>query len=139
MLLLKLPPGDRFKTFEKLDFLTFVLFAPGVALLCAVLSLGATVWWLEAALDRLGAGRLDRADPRRVLAIEHNRSNPLLNTRWLGSGAIVRLVLVLMLIRIVLSEQTTGAVGLMQALGMGNDQLHTLFIVCWGPPLPASE
>ncbi|MFD2272391.1 hypothetical protein ACFS07_17740 [Undibacterium arcticum] len=47
MLLLKLPPSDRIKTFEKLDFLTFGLFAPGVALLCAVLSLGRIVWWLE--------------------------------------------------------------------------------------------
>ena len=34
--LLKLPPGDRFKTFEKLDFLTFAILATGVALLCAV-------------------------------------------------------------------------------------------------------
>ncbi|MFC6520705.1 MFS transporter [Undibacterium arcticum] len=47
VLLLKLPPSDRIKTFEKLDFLTFGLFAPGVALLCAVLSLGRIVWWLE--------------------------------------------------------------------------------------------
>ena len=46
--LLKLPPGDRFKTFEKLDFLTFAILASGVALLCAVLSLGRIDWWLEA-------------------------------------------------------------------------------------------
>src|SRR5437868_216472 len=38
--MLKLPPGDRFKTFEPLDFLTFTIMSGGVALLCAVLSLG---------------------------------------------------------------------------------------------------
>ena len=36
VLMLKLPPGDRVKAFEKIDFLTFSLFAPGVACLCAV-------------------------------------------------------------------------------------------------------
>ena len=48
VLLLKLPPGDRFKAFETLDFLTFGLLASGFALLCAVLSLGRIDWWLEA-------------------------------------------------------------------------------------------
>ena len=66
------------------------------------------------------------------MAIEHNRRNPLINTRWWGSTAMLRLVLVLMLIRIVLSEQTTGAVGLLQALGMGTDQLHPLFSAVLG-------
>ena len=37
VLMLKLPPGDRFKAFEKLDFLTFGLLATGFALFCAVL------------------------------------------------------------------------------------------------------
>ena len=32
---LKLPPGDRRKVFEKKDFITFFLLAPGMALLCA--------------------------------------------------------------------------------------------------------
>ncbi len=37
---LKLPPSDRKKVFEKKDFITFFLLAPGMALVCAVLSLG---------------------------------------------------------------------------------------------------
>ncbi|MCH0622821.1 MFS transporter, partial [Klebsiella pneumoniae] len=45
---LKLPPGDRRKVFEKKDFITFFLLAPGMALLCAVLSLGRLDWWFEA-------------------------------------------------------------------------------------------
>ena len=45
---LKLPPSDRKKVFEKKDFITFFLLAPGMALVCAVLSLGRLEWWFEA-------------------------------------------------------------------------------------------
>jgi len=128
VLLLKLPPGDRFKAFEKLDFLTFGLLSIGFALLCAVLSLGRIEWWLEepwiglasaASLVLICAG----------LAIEHNRSNPLLITRWLGSGTILRLGLAVILFRVVLSEQSIGAVGFLQTLNMGSEQLHSLYMV----------
>ncbi|UFI46566.1 MFS transporter [Pseudomonas savastanoi] len=128
VLLLKLPPGDRFKAFEKLDFLTFGLLAGGFALLCAVLSLGRIEWWLEAQWIGLASA----ASIMLIcagLAIEHNRSNPLLITRWLGSGAILRLGLAVILFRVVLSEQSVGAVGFLQALNMGSQQLHTLYMV----------
>ncbi|EKG31129.1 MFS transporter [Pseudomonas avellanae] len=128
VLMLKLPPGDRFKAFEKLDFLTFGLLASGFALLCAVLSLGRIEWWLEAPW----IGMASAASTVLIcagLAIEHNRSNPLLITRWLGSGAILRLGLAVILFRIVLSEQSVGAVGFLQALNMGSQQLHTLYLV----------
>ncbi|RMT37439.1 MFS transporter [Pseudomonas syringae] len=128
VLLLKLPPGDRFKAFEKLDFLTFGLLASGFALFCAVLSLGRIEWWLEG--QWLGiASAASIALICTGLAIEHNRSNPLLITRWLGSGAILRLGLAVILFRVVLSEQSVGAVGFLQALNMGSQQLHTLYLV----------
>ncbi|WP_122663817.1 MFS transporter [Pseudomonas viridiflava] len=128
VLMLKLPPGDRFKAFEKLDFLTFGLLSTGFALLCAVLSLGRIEWWLEkpwiglasaASIGLICAG----------LAIEHNRTNPLLITRWLGSGSILRLGLAVILFRVVLSEQSIGAVGFLQTLNMGSEQLHSLYAV----------
>ncbi|KPB39419.1 MFS transporter [Pseudomonas savastanoi pv. phaseolicola] len=128
VLLLKLPPGDRFKAFEKLDFLTFGLLAGGFALLCAVLSLGRIEWWLEAQWIGL-ASAASIVLICAGLAIEHNRSNPLLITRWLGSGAILRLGLAVILFRVVLSEQSVGAVGFLQALNMGSQQLHTLYMV----------
>lgn len=128
VLLLKLPPGDRFKAFEKLDFLTFGLLASGFALLCAVLSLGRIEWWLEAPWIGI-ASAASIALICAGLAIEHNRSNPLLITRWLGSGAILRLGLAVILFRVVLSEQSVGAVGFLQALNMGSQQLHTLYLV----------
>lgn len=128
VLLLKLPPGDRFKAFEPLDFLTFGLLATGFALLCAVLSLGRIDWWLEAPWIGIASASsivLIFAG----LAIEHNRVRPLLITRWLGSGRIIRLALGVMLSRIVLSEQSIGAVGFLQALNMSSQQMHTLYLM----------
>lgn len=127
VLMLKLPPGDRVRAFERLDFLTFALFAPGVALLSAVLALGRTVWWLEApwlGYSLAGAIVLIAA----ALTVEHNRAAPLLNTRWLGTGVMLRLALSVLLIRVVLSE-ASGTVGFLQALGLNNDQMQTLWLV----------
>lgn len=128
VLLLKLPPGDRFKAFETLDFLTFGLLASGFALLCAVLSLGRIDWCLEAPWIGI-ASAASIALVFAGLAIEHNRTNPLLITRWLGSGRILRLGLAVMLIRIVLSEQSIGAVGFLQVLNMSSQQMHSLYLV----------
>jgi hypothetical protein len=126
--LLRLPPTTRSKAFERLDFVTFVLFAGAMALFAAVLGLGRIVWWtnagwigwaLIAAIPMLGA----------ALYIEHNRANPLLNTRWLGSADIVRFTIVTIVARIVLSEQTYAAVGLLTVLGQNNDQLVPFFTI----------
>ena len=125
VLALQLPPGDRIKTFEKMDFLTFGLFAPGVALLCAVLAMGRVDWWLDTAWlgwALCGAVVLVLA----ALAIESNRARPLLNIGWLTSVRIAKLASAVLLIRIVLSE-STGAVGFLQALGLHTDQMQTLF------------
>ena len=128
VLMLKLPPSDRMKTFERLDFLTFGLFAPGMALLVAALTFGRLLWWMEtpwigAALA--GAIVLIAA----AIFVEHHRARPLLNTRWLASADIVRLGLSMILIRVVLSEQGTGAVGFLRAVGLNNDQMQALFVI----------
>ena len=64
-----------------------------------------------------------------ALAIEHGRANPLLNTRWLASADILRFAVVTVMARIVLSEQTYGAVGLLTVLGQNNDQLIVFFLI----------
>jgi len=127
VLALKLPPGDRVQSFEPLDFLTFILFAPGVALLCAVLAQGRTAWWLEARWVGICLA-CSIVLIVAALAIEHNRARPLLNTRWLTTGKIAKLFLSVLLFRIVLSE-STGAVGFLQALNLNTDQMQNLFIV----------
>ena len=126
--LLRLPPTERKPAFEPTDFLTFTLFAGSIALFSAVLGQGRLVWWFEApwigwclalAIPLLAA----------ALAIEHGRANPLLNTRWLGSADIVRFTIVTLMARLVLSEQTYAAVGLLTVLGQNNDQFGTLFVI----------
>lgn len=126
--LLVLPPVERMKVFEPLDFVTFPIFATGIALLCAVLGLGRSLWWFEApwiAPALIGAIVLLPI----AWLIEHHRARPLLNTRWLASRDIVRFALVSILVRVVLSEQSIGASGLLAVVGMGNDQLRMLYLV----------
>ena len=125
VLILKLPPGERTKVFEKKDFLTFFLMAPGMALFCGVLSLGRIEWWTST--PWLGVClALGLVLVTAAVLVEHNRSNPLINTRWLGSGAIFRLGIVMILLRIMLAEQNTGAIGYLQQIGMLNDQMQGL-------------
>jgi len=125
---LKMPPSQRVRVFEKLDFVTFALFAPGVALLTAVLGLGRIVWWTEAAWigwALVGAILLLTA----AALIEYNRTNPLIDLKWLAGRDLVRLLLAILLVRIVLSEQTTGAVGFLQQMGLVPQQMQGLFLV----------
>ena len=125
---LRLPPAERRAAFEPLDFVTFVLFASALALIAAVLGQGRILWWTEAAWI---GWALALAIPMlaAALMIEHGRENPLLNTRWLGSADILRFTIVTIMARVVLSEQTYAAVGLLNILGQNNDQLRPLFTI----------
>lgn len=127
MALLRLPPSETAKVIEKLDFLTFALFAPGVMLLIAVLTQGRIEWWSTPWLGYATAGAVLLIGA--AMLIEHNRASPLLNTRWMTTRGVVRFALVAATVRVLLSEQNYGATGLMTALGMGNDQLVTLNVV----------
>ncbi|MCO8031077.1 MFS transporter [Brevundimonas diminuta] len=125
---LRMPPSQRVRVFERLDFVTFALFAPGVALLTAVLGLGRVVWWTEAAWigwALVGAILLLTA----AALIEYNRTNPLIDLKWLAGRDLVRLLLAILLVRIVLSEQTTGAVGFLRQMGLVPQQMQGLFLV----------
>ncbi|MGJ0239990.1 MFS transporter [Novosphingobium fluoreni] len=125
---LPLPPSERTKSFEKGDFLTFALLAPGLWLLIAVLTEGRIEWWTERAWMGWGlAASLVLVGT--ALLIETRRANPLINVRWLGTREMMRLILVAIAVRILLSEQAFGSVGLLTALGMINDQMVTLNIV----------
>jgi Major Facilitator Superfamily len=126
VLALPMPPSDRKKVFERTDFLTVALIFPGVALLCSVLGLGKILWWTEArwigwalvgAILLLAAG----------FTVEHHRSNALVQTRWLSRREIARLAFAAIAMRVLVSEQTFGAVGLLANAGMGTDQLQALF------------
>jgi MFS family permease len=128
VLWLKLPPGDRFKAFRPTDFVTFALFAPGVALLCAALTFGRVLWWFEQPWIGVALA-VSVVLIVAAIGVEHNRNNPLLNLRWLTNGTIMRLGIAMMLVRIVLSEPSVGAVAFMRLVGLNNDELQTLFLV----------
>ncbi len=125
--LLRLPPSERTEAFERIDFLTFALLAPGVALLCGVLVQGRIQWWSTPWLGYATAAAIPLIGG--ALLIEHHRANPLLNTRWMLGRNIIRFAVVAASLRILLSEQTYGTLGLLTVVGMGNDQLVTLNFV----------
>lgn len=125
--ILPLPRSETVDAFEPLDLLGFTLFAGGVALLCAVLALGRTVWWSTPWLGYAVAGGILLTAA--ALLVEHNRANPLLNVRWLTSSEIVRFALLAASMRLLLSEQTFGSAGLLTTVGMGNDQLVTFYAI----------
>ncbi|MDQ1815429.1 MFS transporter [Massilia sp. CCM 9210] len=128
VVVLKLPPGIHIKVIEPLDFVTFALVAPAVAMIVAVLAQGFTRWWFDTpwlAYLLIAAVVLMTI----ALFIEHHRANPLIQTRWLMMGPTIRFMIGAFLIRFLTSEQTYGAVGLLRTLGMGPDQMQPLFAV----------
>lgn len=128
-----LPQGETIKSFEKLDLVTFPLLAVGVGLLCAFLVQGRIIWWstqwlgiaLAISVLLIGAAFL----------IEHNRKNPMLHTRWIGSSALVKFALTGALVRVLTSEQNFGATGLLSTLGYVNDQLVSYYAMLAGASL----
>ncbi|VWX47347.1 MFS transporter [Novosphingobium sp. 9U] len=131
---LPLPPSLRVKVFELQDFVTFALLAPGLWLLIAMLTEGRIEWWTERPWMgwSLATGIVLIVV---ALALEHKRANPLINTRWLGTREMMRLIMTAVAIRVLLSEQAFGSVGLFTTLGMLNDQMVILNLVIVGASL----
>lgn len=50
-----------------------------------------------------------------------------MDTRWLFTGSFFRFAVSILLVRVLLSEQTFGSTGLLQTLGMGAEQLRHLY------------
>ncbi|MBJ7446196.1 MAG: MFS transporter [Brevundimonas sp.] len=133
---LRLPPGYRSKTFEKLDLPSITLFMAGVTGLLAFLIQGRIQWWdtpwlggaLAMAILCLGG----------TVLIERNRRRPMLDTRWLSSRAILALAITGAGVRILVSEQSFGATGLFSALGYGNEQLTGYYAILAGATIAGS-
>lgn len=123
---LPLAPQPRAKVIEKLDVVSYLLIAVGFGATAIVLVLGRLYWWLEAPwigmLLALAVVCITIA-----AVIELNRKNPLLDIRWLASPPILHFTGVLLMFRLVLSEQALGASSLFQALGMTNDQTRLVY------------
>ncbi|GHD15613.1 MFS transporter [Tianweitania populi] len=121
-------PMPRAKVIRKTDLISYAFLAMGFGSVAVVLVLGRFYWWFEApwigALLAFGFACITV-----MVAIELNRNNHFIDIRWIVSPPILHFAAVLLIFRIVLSEQTSGAPGLFQVLGLTNDQMIGLFTV----------
>jgi MFS family permease len=123
--LLPLTAPPRVKTIHWLDVVSYLFIAIGFGLLAVGLTVGRFYWWLEAPwLGVMFACAL--AALTVAVVIELNRESPFLDFRWLASKEVLHMAGVLLLFRLVLTEQTSGAFGFFQYLGLQNDQMSTL-------------
>jgi MFS family permease len=123
----RLRPMPTQQMFSRGDGITFTLYASALALFCVVLAQGRYAWWTDAPwLGQCLAAAVVLFGV--YVAIELRREKPFLDLRWLASPFMLRFMGAILLFRIVLSEQSIGAVGLMNALGFTNDQMHPLFL-----------
>lgn len=128
ILLVPLPPSDRARSFDPIDFVSIALLVPGIVLGCEVLGLGRAVWWHDTPwLGRMLAGGVLLLATG--IGIESNRKRPLLELKWLSTANIARFVGIALLMRLALAEQTFGSVGLLSGAGLDNDQMHILFVL----------
>jgi MFS family permease len=123
--LLPLAPQPRAKVIHRLDVTSYLFIAIGFGCAAMVLVLGRPYWWFEAPwlgwMLACAVGCVTVA-----VLIELNRESPLLDIRWLASREVLHFTGALLVFRIVLSEQTTGAFGFFQVLGLQNDQMSML-------------
>ena len=104
------------------------MIATSFGLLAVVLVQGKNYWWFEAPWIGVCLA-ISVASLACAVAIEINREQPLMNLQWLSSPEILRFTLTLFVFRVVLAEQTTGAVGLFQALGLQDAQSLSLYLI----------
>lgn len=123
----RLRPVPPQKVFSRGDLLSFPLYACGFGLICVVLTQGRVHWWTDTPwLGWCAAGAVLCLGI--YVLVEWHRRSPLIDLRWATSSFMIRFVLALIVFRVALVEQSTGAVGLMSTLGFNNDQLHGVFL-----------
>lgn len=126
--IVRLPNSAPEKAIQPIDIVTFVLFATGAGLLCAVLGLGRLDWWTDSPwLGWALAGSLPLIAA--ALFIERGRATPLLDLQFLTTPVYLRFAAILVLGRIVFSEQGTVAIAMLGTLGVNNDESVTFGLV----------
>lgn len=113
------------------DIISFLFVAIGFGCLAVAAVTGSTYWWTERAwLGWVLAAGI--ASITIAACLELNRERPFLDIRWLVSPGVLHFAGALLLFRLVLSEQTSGAAGLLRTLGMLNEQSQGLWLVIIG-------
>ncbi|MBU2956652.1 MFS transporter [Paracoccus sp. 1_MG-2023] len=125
--LLPLRPVPHMKVIKPLDFASFLLIASGFAGIVTAFVMGPAHYWSEPWIIWTLAGAI--AALAASAMIELNREAPIIDIRWLASPAILHLTGTLLLLRLLLSEQTSGAPRMFQVLGLQAQQMGGLFTV----------
>lgn len=125
---LPLASPPRAKVISSLDVVSYIFLALALGCFAVALTVGRLYWWTEAVwLAWIFIGGIAAAAVHAM--IELNRKNHLIDIRWLTSREILHLTGALMVSRLVLSEQTSGAVNFLRNTGMLNEQLAGLYWV----------
>lgn len=128
---LPLTTPPRVKCIGPRDIASYILIAIGFGAIAVALSLGRIYWWFEAPwLGWLFAAAV--LCLTLAVIIELHRDSPLIDIRWLTSPTTLHFAGALLLMRVVLAEQTVGASNFFQALGIQNEQTLSLYgvILC---------
>ncbi|MBD9648559.1 MFS transporter [Ensifer sp. ENS09] len=124
--LLPLTPVPHAKVIQRMDILSYLLVAVAFGCLAVVLTMGRLYWWFEApwlgVLLVVSITTLTTA-----VLIELHRPVPLIDVRWIASKEIVHFAAVLLIFRLVASEQSTVAANFYQQLGLQFEQVATLY------------
>lgn len=124
--LLPLTPQPRAKVISFADVVSYLLIAIGFGCLAIVLTVGRLYWWTEAPwIGVMLAGAICSLVTAAI--IELNRAAPLIDIRWLTSKEVLHFMGVLMIFRVALTEQSSGAYGLFQTLGLSPDQTRVMW------------
>ena len=124
--LLPLTPVPHAKVIQRLDILSYLLVAVAFGCLAVILTMGRLYWWFEA--PWLGVLLVvSIATLTTVVLIELHRQVPLIDVRWIASKEIVHFAAVLLIFRLVASEQSTIATNFYQQLGLQFEQVATLY------------
>lgn len=125
---LPLTTPPRVKWIGPLDIVSYLLIAIGFGSIAVALSLGRIYWWFEAPwLGWLFACAVICLTL--AVIVELHRDSPLIDIRWLTSPATLHFAGAILLMRIVLAEQTVGASNFFQALGIQNEQTMPLYAI----------
>jgi MFS family permease len=126
--ILPLTAPPRAAVIQRMDILSYLLLAIGFGCLAVVLTLGRIYWWFEAPwLGVLLVAAIIALTAMCVLELP--RKTPLVDLRWLFTRDNMHMAGILLLFRVVSSEQTTTAANFYMQLGLLNEQTQIMYAV----------
>lgn len=126
--LLPLNSPPRAKVISSLDVVSYIFLAIALGCFAVVLTVGRLYWWT--ATDWLALPIIAGIIASAIFAmIELNRRNHLVDIRWLTSREILHFTGALLVFRIALSEQSSGAINFLRNAGTLNEQMAGLYWV----------